>query len=441
MERIENLISTKEPQGAAKAFRLWLLSGLFICGIPQSGRAQDMERMDMGAAPTTIDLTLAKAEELALAGNPHIHAAEDRAKAADKRVLPSLFPDDPQVMVDTTVPGMEMWQVGEKLGFPGKGIAKADRAGAEAKKAAAEAEDTKRSIVLQARQAYWDFYYRDKVDAILQDAQERWRTLGGIVQSKELSGQWLSIKAVRLQMETADAINKLVTNSQALRVSQFNLNHLFSLPHFTAYRLGEEPGLPPLAGKEEDWVAKAQEKNPEIAVYRRALEAQQAAQQMASLDYLPDFEVWLSGVKGPDGGFSNYGYKVGVSIPLFFPAKQSQEEGAASDEVSASRYDLTGKRDEVIHMTEDAYVGADSAWRLLQLYEEGGLVKQVQRAWVASQTAYRNEEMSLVDFIETYNTYLETLTKYYQAKADYGKAVAQLEYEAGGLKGDGHEQP
>lgn len=400
-----------------------------------------MAQMDMGAAPTTIDLTLAKAEELALAGNPHIHAAEERAKAAGKRVLPTLFPDDPQVMVDTTVPGMEMWQVGEKLGFPGKGIAKADRAGAEAKKAAAEAEDTRRSIVLQARQAYWDFYYRDKVDAILQDAQERWRTLGGIVQSKELSGQWLSIKAVRLQMETADAINKLVTNSQALRVSQFNLNHLFSLPHFTAYRLGVEPSLPPLAGKEEEWVDKAREKNPEIAVYRRSVEAQQAAQQMAALDYLPDFEVWLSGVKDPNGGFSNYGYKVGVSIPLFFPAKQSQEEGAASDEVSAARYDLTGKQDEVIHMTEDAYVGADSAWRLLQLYEEGGLVKQVQRAWAASQTAYRNEEMSLADFIETYNTYLETLTKYYQAKADYGKARAQLEYEAGGLKGDGNEQP
>src|SRR5690242_13603261 len=118
------------------------------------------------SAATTVALTLQKAEELALAGNPHIHAADDRAKAAGKQVLPSLFPDDPMVMVDTTNPGMEMWMVEEKLGFPGKGIAKADVNGAEAKRMEAEAEGTRRSIVLQARQAYWEFYYRGKVDEI-----------------------------------------------------------------------------------------------------------------------------------------------------------------------------------------------------------------------------------------------------------------------------------
>ena len=387
---------------------------------------------EAASAPSTVQLTLQKAEELALAGNPHIKAAENRADAANKQVLPSLFPDDPMVMVDTTNPGMEMWMVEEKLGFPGKGIAKADMNGAEAKRMKAAALDERRSIVLQAEQAYWDFYYREKVDGILQDAQARWKTLGQVVQSKELSGQWLSVKAVRMQMETANAINDLITNSRALKISQFNLNHLFSLPHFTAYQLDGEPALPAFDGKEEDWVSRALRQNPEIAVYQKAIEAKEAAKSMASLDYFPDFDVWLSGVKDPNGGFSNYGYRLGVSLPVFFPAKQSQAEGTASDELSAARYDLKGKQNEVIHMTEDAYVGAESAWRILQLYEEGGLLKQVERAWTVSQVAYRNEEMSLADFIETYNTYLQTLTNYYQAKADYGKALAQLEYEAGG---------
>lgn len=391
------------------------------------------------SAPATIGLTLDKAEELALEGNPDVKAAEDRAQAADKYALPSLFPEDPMVMVDTTNPGMEMWMVEDKLGFPGKGIAKADMYGAEAKRMRADALDERRLTVLKARQAYWDFYYRLKVDAILQDAQAQWRTLSGIVQSKELSGQWLSIKAVRMQMETANAINDLITNTRALKVSQFNLNHLFSLPHSTAYELEGEPDLSPLEGQEEDWVARALLQSPGITAAQRMVEAKEAARNMASLDYLPDFDVWVSGVRNPDGGFSNYGYRLGVSIPLFFPAKQSQAEGAAGDEVSAARYDLQGKRNEVIHMTEDAYVDADSAWRLLKLYEEGGLVKQIQRAWEASQTAYRNEQMPLSDFIDTYNTYLQTLTNYYQAKADYGKALAQLEYEADGAKGESNE--
>ncbi len=391
-------------------------------------------------APVTIVLTLPKAQEMALSGNPHIHAASARAQAAGKQVLPSLFPEDPMVMVDTTNPGMEMWMVEEKLGFPGKGIAKADMLGAEAKRLSAESSGVQRSILLQAQQAYWEFYYRQKVDAILQEAQARWKNLSQILQAKELTGQWLSVKAVRLQMETAKAVNELITNSRALKISQYNLNHLFSLPHFTAYRLEGEPVLPPLSSKEEDLVQRALRQNSEIMVYRRSIESREAQQKMASLEYLPDFDLWLSGVRDPaNGSFSNYGFRLGVTLPLFFPAKQMQASGAASDELAAAQFDLQGKQNEVIHMVEDAFVNAQSAWRLLKLYEDGRLIQQVDRAWTVTQTAYRNEQISLPDYVETYNNYVETLTNYYQTKADYGKALAELDYQVGELKGDNHE--
>lgn len=391
------------------------------------------------SAPATVELTQAKAEELALAGNPHIKAAEDRAEAADKNTLPAFFPDDPMVMVDTTNPGMQMWMVEEKMGFPGKGAAKADMNGAEARKMKAEALGTRRSIVLQARQAYWEFYYRSKVDGILQEVQAKWKTLNQLLQAKELSGQWLSLGTVRLQMETAKAVNDLVTNSRALRISQYNLNHLFSLPHFTAYHLAGEAALQPFAGKEEDLVREALRHNPEIDAYRIAIEAQEARGRMATLDYLPDLDVWLSGVRDPNSGeFSNYGFRLGVTVPLFFPAKQMQVSDAASKETSAARYDLQGKQNEVIHMTEDAFVNAESAWRILELYEKGGLLQQVQRAWAATQNAYRNEQMPLADYVMNFNAYVETLTNYYQAQADYGKALAELDYQVGESKG---EQP
>lgn len=436
MKRLKIYFLPQRHRGTIKNFFLCFLTFFLLNGISQKGFAQTAD-----SAPTTINLTLQKAEELALAGNPHIHAADDRAKAADKQVLPSLFPDDPMVMVDTTNPGMQMWMVEEKLGFPGKGIAKADMNGAEAKKMRAMALETRRSIVLQAKQAYWNFYYRQRVDSILQEVQMKWKSLAPILQAKELSGQWLSVKAVRMQMETAKAINEMVANSRALRVSQFNLNHLFSLPHFTIYHLAEEMVLPPFAGKEEDLVRDALRQNSEIATYRRAIEANDAKQHMASLDYLPDFDLWLSGVRDPsNGSFSDYGFRLGVSVPLFFPAKQVQASGAASDELSAAKYDLQGKQNEVIHMTEEAFVNAESAWRILRLYEEGGLLKQVQRAWQSSQTAYRNEEMSLTDYVETYKTYVETITNYYQAKADYGKALAELDYQTGNSTGKEKEK-
>lgn len=150
-----------------KAFQLF--GFIFLIGTG-SVLAQDA-MMNMDSAPATVQLTLDKAAQLALEGNPQIHAADDLADAARQRVLPSLFPDDPTLMVDTTIPGMQMWLVEEKLGFPGKGLAQADINGALAKKMDAQALDERRAIVLQAQEAFWDFYYRQKVDAILQEAQ------------------------------------------------------------------------------------------------------------------------------------------------------------------------------------------------------------------------------------------------------------------------------
>ena len=175
-------------------------------------------------------------------------AADERANASDEKVLPSLFPADPMFMIDTTNPGMEQWMVEEKLGFPGKGIAQADVYGAEAQESRAEAAVERRTIVLQARQAFWEFYYRSKVDGLLQEAEKKWKGLSQLMESKELSGQWLSVKTIRMQMEMAQAVNELITNSRALKVSQFNLNHLFSLPHGTLYTLPEDVSLTPFAG-------------------------------------------------------------------------------------------------------------------------------------------------------------------------------------------------
>jgi outer membrane protein TolC len=334
---------------------------------------------------------------------------------------------------------MDQWMIEEKLGFPGKGIAQADVYGAEAKESRAEASVERRTIVLQARQAFWEFYYRSKVDGLLQEAEKNWKGLSQLMESKALSGQWLSVKTIRMQMEMAQAVNELITNSRALKVSQFNLNHLFSLPHGTLYALPGGVSLSPFAGMEEDYVQKALLHNPEIEVYQDAIQSKEANQSLANLDYLPDFDVWVSGVRQADGSFSDYGYRLGISLPIFFAAKQNPAAGAASDDLSAARYDLKGKQNEVIHMVEDAYVNAESAWRLLRLYEQGGLLKQTQKAWASTQLAYHNEEMPLAEFVENYNIYLETFRSYYQSQADYGKALAELDYQAGDLKGDSHE--
>jgi outer membrane protein TolC len=407
--------------------------------------------MGNGSAPATIELTLLKAEELAFEGNPHIHAAEDRAQAASRQTSQSLSPADPTFMFESDDAGFygpmaqQMFSLGEDLGFPGRSIAQADVDGAEAKKQAALAQDTRRMILLQARQAYWDFYFRQKVSEVLEDAQRTWKILGSALQSKDQSGQWLSVKAVRLQMETAKSINELMTTSQSLRVSSFNLDHLFGLPHDTRYQLAGDPPLPAFSGDEEGYVQKAMAVNPAITAAKREVEAQGARHSLAALNNLPDFSVQLTGMRNPgDSGFSSYGFRVGATLPIFFAFKQNQAAAQAGDELSASQWEMQGQVDETTHRVEESYVMAESAWRILQLYENGNLLKQTQRAWEATQQAYHNEQMGLSEFTDNANTYFETVKDFYQTQADYGKALAQLDYEVGDLpaeaKNEGEKQ-
>ena len=423
-------------------FILFILFPVFL-GLYQTGWAADMAGMEMEAsgAPATIELTLPKAETLALQGNPHIHAADKRVDAAGKQSLQTLAPADPTFIIDDTIPGMNMWQVEENLGFPGKSFAQVDVDNAETGKQQALAADTRREILLQARQTFWDFYYRQKVYEVLAGAQKQLKTLDELLKSRELTGQWLSMKTVRAQLEIANATNDLFTSSDALEVSKANFNHLFSMPHGTAYILKEIPALPPLAGTVQAFIQEALARNPKVQEARKELAEAGAEARVAALSHLPDLTVALSGARNTeDNGFSSYGFRVGVSVPLFFLLKQTQATDQANDRMDASRYELTGAQNEATHMVEDAYVDTQSAWRLWKLYEEGGLLAQAQRAWRATQAAYRNDQISLSDFMDNYNLYLDTLKAYFRAQADYGKTLAELDYQIGNLPVSGNEK-
>src|SRR5258708_5532452 len=279
--------------------------------------------------------------------------------------------------IDDTFQGTDNWMVEENLGFPGKSFAQADVDGAETAKQRAMAKDTRRTILLQTRQTFWDFYYRQKVYDLLTEAQSEWKSLSQVLKSRELTGQWLSMKTVRAQLDIARSTNDFFTASQALEVSRVNFNHLFSLPHGTAYALKEIPELQPLVGTLEDFIQSAMSHNPMVETAQREVDKTGAEAHVAALSHLPDFTVGLSGTRDPNGnGFSYYGLKVGVSVPLFFPLKQTQATDQANDQVAASRYELTGAQNQTTHMVEEAYVDAQAAWRLWKLYQEGGSLSQ-----------------------------------------------------------------
>jgi outer membrane protein TolC len=304
------------------------------------------------------------------------------------------------------------------------------------------ADNARRNALLQAREAYWDFYYRTRVADILSETEAEWNNLSALFKDRDLTGQGTTVKAVKLQVDLLRARNERLNASKALLVSEGNLDHLFDMPTGARYVLGEPPAAQPPTEAAEAVVEKALTQNPEVASAVAMDDAARAAKHLAKMEYLPDFVVRAYGERMPGmSGFSDYGLRVGVTVPLFFPFKQTQAVREASATAAAAKAELADARGLAAHDAADAAVEVETAWSLLKNYQDTDLAKRLRRAWEAARVAYRAEQMSASDLVENYNMYLETLTELHRARADYGKALARLDYVVGSVsaKGGSHE--
>lgn len=416
------------------------LAGLLVGFLGSAFGAQ--ESAPAGDTPQTIRLTLEEAERLALERNPDLAAAREEKKAAERKIPGTFVPADPMVMVDKlgqkTSPlalsesSMEMWMVTQPFSFPGKSWVKRKSFQAEVRRREALLDEAKRRALLQAREAYWDYVYSWNVYQVWKQAEEDWKKFSSALQSRELSGQWVSLRILRLQLESARVVNELVKVSEKARAAEAALNHYLSLPPRTVYVLGEEAPIAPWVWKREEAVKAALETSPLLSAAKAEVRRRRAEKNFAALEHLPNFSVRLQGTRDPLGnGFSEYGVRFAVEIPLFFPFRQTQETKHSGDEVRAAEYEQKSMEDAIVHHTEETFAEAQAAWELLELYRKGALIREAKRAWAAAQRAYRNETLDLAELVDHYNLYVDVLSKYYQALADYGKAFARLQYLAG----------
>ena len=421
-----------------KVFKYGFL--LLTIGFAGSAGAQNMD--EMSDMPATIKLSLSQVEQMVLERNSSVQAALYREKASQQKSSQTLSPNDPMLMWDNSNLNndsngisQQMIMVEEQFKFPGKSLVAAGADDAGAREMQSLANDSRRMALYEVRQAYWEFYFHSKVDQILKESQGKWKSFDEVLKSKAFTGQWLSVKTIRAQMEVAKASNSRITTAKSLAVAAANLNHILNLSHETQYVLQGPVTLEPFQKVMDQSVANGLSVNPEIEAAKSEIDKRKSLQVSADMEHLPDFLVRAYAIQNPgDSGFNDYGLRFGVTLPIFFATKQDKAAQEMAYETEAAKKDLVGKQNEVTHMVEEAYVNAESQWRLLNLYEQGGLKVQVEKAWSASQRSYRNEQMSFAEFIDNYNSYLEILTDYYRAQADYGESLARLQYETGEVK-------
>ncbi len=385
----------------------------------------------------------------ALESNPKVLQAFADYRAATHRVPQASALPDPTVSVtqfaraiETRV-GSERTMVSLSQRIPGFG----KRASQEqiASKAAAYHAETyqaeRAEVVRKLKNAYYDLGYVDRALAVSREDQDLLEHFEETARSRYAQGFGLQGDVVRLQAQITQAVNgreRLLRQRVDLEAS---INALCARPPdapIAEVRLGEHP----MARLEFDELAGiGRAARPEIRAAFLRLEAREKRVHLAGIRFRPDFSVGLtwglirareeSLVSPPvsDSGKDVFGVTLGMSLPIF-RGKYDAGVREASEELASARHAYRGAENAMEAEIRSSAFRIESVQRQIDLFESA-LLPQAEQALVSTQDAYANGELGVISLLDTGRMLLDVRVGLARLRADYLKAMADLERAVG----------
>lgn len=165
--------------------------------------------------------------------------------------------------------------------------------------------------------------------------------------------------------------------------------------------------------------------NSLLGYYRQKIEVADAKSSLEKHHFLPDlslgyFNQSLDGVKGFQG------FKLGVSIPVFFWTQQGKAE-AAELETRIAEEDFIQYKASLSLTVGRQLKQFNGLTEALTYYENEGL-KQADEILKASQTAYGVGEIGYVEFIYSLTEAIAIKTRYFEILNQFNQTAIQLNY-------------
>ncbi|MBI3004470.1 MAG: TolC family protein [Ignavibacteriales bacterium] len=418
--------------------RFWIFLFFSIVLNIEALRAQTAIHRD-----TVTQMTLDWVIDQAIRNNPELAAFERTRSAAAARIPQMGSLDDPTFNVkimeapQADVLNSSKWKYAnfefmQMIPFPGKLSKKETIATIMAEHAHHDYQEKLLDVIDRAKIAFFDLYF---IQRALDINLENVNLLNQFVKSAQTRyavGTVANQDLLKANVELAKLANEQITLEQKEETAKAMLNTLLNrLPQAPLGRtiLNEETS-------EEYDVEKLQQlalqNRPMVRHDSLSIVQTQVSLALAKQQYLPDFRVSLEYVTSPLDGFRGWTGMVGLSIP-FSPwtlGKRSGEiqEAEANQQVNEAIYQNT--RNMVLFSVKDALVKLVTARRLVNLYRETVLPQSTQ-SLQATFVAYQTKQTDFLTLLDSQRSLKMFQIEYYQAFADYGKSLSELERAVG----------
>lgn len=425
---------TKSDRNGVSALRVVMIAVVtaFIATTPAHAR------------PDT-PLTLAEAEDLALAAEPGQLAMQAQAAALDERAIVAGELPDPMLRVGInnfpinsggfTTEGMTQASLGFRQAFPaGKTRSLSyEKFGLMADSMTESGNARGRNVRTATQNAWLELYFLGRADALITESRPFFSDLAEITRSLYSVGRKTQQDVLRAQLELSRLDDRLIDIERRRARAQSSL----------AEWIGEEARRP-VATNFPSWssvpslndLKQGLQQHPTLLAANAQVEASDAGVKIADERSKPNWalDVGYAYRDGnlPSGDPRSDFVTVGVTVGLPFFRKKSVDSTltAALQDRSATKSSRLRLERELTRQLESEYAQWTELSRRLALYDTQILIQANDQA-EASLLAYQSDAGDFADVMRAYIGYLNTRIEHIRLSVDRAQSYAALANLAG----------
>jgi len=386
---------------------------------------------------TTGSPALQQLIEQALENNPEIKAMQRRFDMMRARIPQAKALDEPTLSVGymgniapfTLQKGDpssgRSISISQDLPYPGKRSLKGKIASTDANAEWWNFEQTRRNVVAEVKDAYFDLYYLTKAMGVVNKTKTLLEQFTKIAEARYAVGKGIQQDVLKAQVEFSKLIEQQTMLEQRKQIAEARLNSIL-------YRESDSPIGVPDELKPRDFPYSLAELNetaitnyPELKSQRRKIEGAQYSIQLAKKDFYPDFSVGFTYINRPAMP-EMYGVTVGIKLPIYTTQKQRPALTEANASFESEKRSLENKTTVLMFKIRDKYLAETTAQRLVKLYS----TTIVPQSSLSLESAIAGYEVGKVDFLTLLDNLVTLLNyelSYYEQLSNEEKAVAGLE--------------
>ena len=404
--------------------------------------ASTPQRVQQQPGPSLPDetaelLQLQQLIDQALENNPEIKTMQRRFDMMRARIPQAKAPDEPMLSVGymgNIAPfyvqrddpsSSRSISISQDLPFPGKRSLRGKVASSDADAEWWAFEQTRRNVVAEVKDAYFDLYYLTKAIGVVTKTKTLLEQFTKIAEVRYSVGKGIQQDVLKAQVEFSKLIEQQTMLEQRKQLAEARLNSLL-------YREPESPVRTPEELRPRDFPYSLGQLNetaianyPDLKAQRRKIEGAQYAIQLAKKEFYPDFSVGFTYVNRPAMP-EMYGLMVGIKLPIYYAQKQRPALTEATASFESEKRSLENKTTLLMFKIRDKYLAETTARRLLSLYSTT-IVPQSSLSLESAIAGYQVGRVDFLTLLDNLVTLLNYELSYYEQLSNEEKAVAALE--------------